>query len=124
MRFLAYIDDERENYYGYYHSINAPSFIEAVKLIEKNPEKNKSLMSIERIELDDSFLNNMNNFSFATDINKDGFAKVGVGGESFWIADCTKEGDKITGVIDNALICTGTGHGLALGDTVSFLPTD
>lgn len=50
-----------------------------------------------------------------------GFAKVCVGGESFWIRDVKPtEGDRYTGTIDNELV--DPEHGLALDEPVSFIP--
>jgi hypothetical protein len=69
------------------------------------------------------FLNHVTGFSWATKPRDgDGYAKVSVGGESFWLRDC-EEVDATTfmGVIDNELVCTDT-HGLLLDDVVFFTP--
>lgn len=50
-----------------------------------------------------------------------GFAKVCIGGESFWIRDVKpSEGDRYTGKIDNNLV--DDQHGLAFGADVTFKP--
>ena len=60
-------------------------------------------------------------------VNKDGHAKVGIGGETFWIKNCQEiqlEGKPgFEGTIDNHLMNTEA-HGLKYGDKVAFASTN
>ena len=69
-------------------------------------------------------LNDIPGFDWATLKLVDGerCAKVCVGRESFWIAECVEESDgKISGEVANVLLFTCE-HGLMYGDRVTFTP--
>lgn len=72
-------------------------------------------------------LNFLPTFSWTSGVNKDGYAKASIGGESFWIKNCREikleNKPRFEGVIDNHLINTAV-HGLNYGDKVAFVPTN
>jgi len=70
----------------------------------------------------DMLLNEHKEFSWANPPDRvTGYAKISVGGESFWVRDCTVENGVVTGIIDNDLLFSEK-HGLNLHDKVHFKP--
>jgi len=69
------------------------------------------------------YLNEITGFEWASAPIPEGFAKVCLCHEAFWIKDCKEENGLWTGTVDNMLICTED-HGLLYGDTVSFTVTE
>ena len=45
--------------------------------------------------------------------------KVCASPERFWVTVTKVDGESVSGVVDNNLVCTGD-HGLSLGDAVTF----
>lgn len=69
-------------------------------------------------------LNDHPDFRWATYSGRTpGYAKVCVGGESFWLREVTaRDGDRYEAKIDNNL-CDES-HGLKFDDQVTFVPTE
>ena len=67
------------------------------------------------------YLNDLPGFSWAAaGNNPDGYGKVAISGESFWLCDCHKNHQGLWyGTIANNLLCTRD-HGLTYGQRVSF----
>lgn len=53
------------------------------------------------------------------DITTGQSVKVCASPERFWVTVTKVDGESVSGVVDNHLVCTGD-HGLSLGDTVNF----
>jgi hypothetical protein len=69
-------------------------------------------------------LNDLAGFQWASSPRGDGFAKVCLCGESFWLRECTRQDDTDlwSGIVDNELVDTQE-HGLDLDDVVCFRAT-
>ena len=67
-------------------------------------------------------LNDRPSFRGASDMNSEGYAKVSLGGESFWIKNCFRHMEDIIGIVDNRLLFSDR-HFIHCGDKVRFKPT-
>jgi hypothetical protein len=69
-------------------------------------------------------LNDLPGFQWASSPRGDGFAKVCLCGESFWLRECARQDDTDlwSGIVDNELVDTQE-HGLDLDDVVCFRAT-